>query len=169
MIIREEKPADFAAIRELVRTAFLTAEHTDGNEQNFVEGMRASDAYIPSLALVAEDPEGLAGHVMLTRATVGGRGVVLVAPLCVGLSHRRLGVGARLMEEGLRRARKMGCPAAFLLGDPAYYGRFGFVRASQFGIGNTDGFPDEYFLACELFPGALAGVKGNFIWQNPCC
>lgn len=165
MTIRSEKPAEFAAIYEFIETAFRTAEVADGDEQNFTDRLRAGKGYIPELALVAEEDGKLIGHIMLTRFRVkmenGGMEILLVAPLSVALEYRSQGVGASLMREGLRRAAGMGFRAALLVGDPAYYGRFGFCRSTDLGIRNTDGIPDEYVLALELEEGALKGMNGT--------
>lgn len=165
MTIRPEKPGEFAELYKLIETAFRTARVADGDEQNFTARLRAGTGYIPALALVAEEDGKLAGQVMLTRFAVeteGGDGeILLVAPLSVVLEYRNRGVGAALMREGLRRAAAMGFRAALLAGDPAYYGRFGFRRSTGFGIGNTDGIPEEYVLAVELMPGALDGMNGT--------
>lgn len=66
-MIREERPADFPALYELVRLAFQTAPVSNGDEQNFVNRLRASDHYLPELALVAEAEGQLLGYIMLTR------------------------------------------------------------------------------------------------------
>ncbi len=170
MTIREERPEEFAAIYDLVKTAFATAKMSDGDEQEFVNRLRASGDYIPQLALVAEDAKGLAGHVMLTRARLDVNGEVretlLLAPLCVEISHRDNGLGAQLVEESFRRARAMGFTSVFLLGDPAYYARFGLRDATVFAIGNAHGFPAPYFMGCELIPGALA-AGGIFSCGTP--
>lgn len=161
MVIREEKPGEFGAIYDLVKTAFATARVKDGDEQDYVDALRKGDGYIPALALVAEEDGGLAGHIMLTRvklATDDDRAVkcLLLAPLSVVLECRSRGVGAALTREALRRAAAMGYEAVFLVGDPAYYSRFGFRRAAEFGVEYTGNIPAEVVQALELKPGALA-------------
>ena len=86
---------------------------------------------------------------------------LLVAPLSVLLEYRNNGVGSGLMNESFRIARKMGYKAVFLCGDPDYYGRFGFSESVKYGIKNTNGVPDKYCLAYELFPNTLNGISGS--------
>jgi putative acetyltransferase len=164
MRIRAERSSEFAAIRGLIETAFATARVSNGDEQNFVDRLRAGGDYIPGLALVAEDDEGLIGHVMLTRTHIataaGARPVLLLAPLCVRRERRRSGVGAQLIAEVLRRAGERGHDAVVLVGDPAYYGRFGFRPSTVFGVVNDNGVPSEFVMALELTPGALADAAG---------
>jgi putative acetyltransferase len=165
MQIRPERPSEFSEIYELVRTAFATAKVSEGDEQDFVDRLRAGPDYIPELALVAEDEGGIIGHIMLTRTSVvtadGARQVLLLAPICVALERRDRGVGARLIGEALRRARELGHTAVVLVGDPAYYARFGFRPCASFGIANANGIPDQYVMALELAARSLADAAGS--------
>ncbi|MGE5532316.1 MAG: GNAT family N-acetyltransferase [Bacteroidota bacterium] len=164
MTIRPERPEDFPQIYELVKRAFETAAVSNGDEQNLVNRLRAGGDYIPDLTLVAEEDGEVIGHIMITHKAInGGSGqfpTLYVAPLSVALEHRKQGVGSRLMHESLRLARELGHKSVVLVGDPAYYHRFGFTTAAQSGIANSNGIPDEYVMVCELIPGALAGLSG---------
>lgn len=176
VLIRPEREEEFDLIYHLTKAAFETAAHRDGDEQDFVNDLRARGNYIPELALVAEVDGAPAGHMMLTRTWItderGGRldlDVLLLAPLSVLPEHQRRGVGAALVEAGFARARGLGYRAVFLLGDPAYYHRFGFVAASHFGLRCSVGLPpenDENCMARELVPGALGGVSGTVFFDG---
>lgn len=170
MQIREEQEADFPAIYDLVQTAFQTARVSNGDEQNFVNRLRMSDNYLPELALVAEADGHLIGHIMLTRtfltSATGQVPLLLLAPVAVELAHRNRGIGARLIEAACRRAREDGYQAVILVGDPAYYQRFGFKTAAAFGISNTDQIPEPYVMVRELIPGALANISGTISFQE---
>jgi predicted N-acetyltransferase YhbS len=165
MLIRQEKETEFPVIYDLVKVAFQTAKVSNGDEQNFVDRLRASGNYIPELALVAEDKGELIGHVMLTKTFVntenGQYPVLLLGPVSVVLERRNQGVGTRLIEEVFRLAQAKGHEAVILVGDPAYYHRFGFRSAVDFGITNTNEIPDEKVMACEIAPNALRSVKGT--------
>lgn len=91
MRIRQECEADYPEICRLVKDAFAGAEHADGSEQDLVEALRKGAAYLPELALVAEVNGILAGHIMLTRAAVGGDPVLALAPLSVRPEFQRQG------------------------------------------------------------------------------
>lgn len=171
MKIREEAPAEFAAIRTLIETAFRTAKVSDGDEQNFTARLREGKGYLPSLALVAEERDTIVGHIMLTRladerAAGIGEGLLLAAPLCVASAFRSQGVGSALMREALRRATQSGYKAVVLVGDPAYYSRFGFRESTRFGIRNTDGIPDRYVLMLELEPHVLKACRGTLTFAG---
>lgn len=168
MTIRSEQPGDYAAIFELVKVAFETAAVTNGDEQNYVNRLRAGDAYLPDLALVAEDEGELVGHIILSRTVIKAQAgefpTLHLGPVSVVLERRCEGIGAQLMAEALRRAREAGHPSVVLVGNPAYYHRFGFRTSTEFGVGNDLGIPEEYVMALELQPGGLDGVSGHIVF-----
>ena len=68
MHIKKETATDYEAVYSVVKRAFESAEHADGNEQDLVNALRKGDAFIPELSLVAEDEKGtLVGHVLLSK------------------------------------------------------------------------------------------------------
>jgi len=166
MRIRLESPTDFPAIYALVKAAFETAPHADGDEQDFVDRLRAGSGYLPDLALVGEADGALVAHVMLTRLPQSGvlrpAELLMLAPVSVAPGAQRRGLGTAIVREVLARAAARGHVTAVVLGDPAYYRRFGFRTARDFGLRNGDDFPDENVMALELAPGALRGAKGAF-------
>lgn len=165
MIIRREREDEFDQIHELVQVAFQTARVSNGKEQDFVRQLRAGGNYLPELALVAEEDDKLIGHIMLTKTCIHGDGkdneALLLAPISVALEYRNRGVGTALINESFRLARAMGFGPVFLVGDPAYYRRFGFRPTVDFGIRDTHSIPDEYVMVCELKKNALAGISGT--------
>ena len=156
MKIRQAQERDHAAIYELVRAAFATAKVSDGTEQEFVRALRRRDTYRPELELAAEENGQLIGHILLTELPVPGAPenlrALMVAPLCVRLENRSRGLGGRLLQEGGRRAAELGYSALFLVGDPDYYGRYGFQSAVSLGFQNASGVPDQFLLARSLNP-----------------
>ncbi len=165
MLIRRERPEEFSRIHDLVKIAFQTAKVTNGKEQDFVNQLRAGDNYIPELVLVAEEDGKLIGHIMLTKTYITGDKskfeTLLLAPISVALEYRNKGVGAKLIAESFGIAKKMGYKSVVLVGDPAYYHRFGFKSSCNFGIRHVQNIPDENVMACELVPQALKGISGK--------
>ncbi|MCC8167115.1 MAG: N-acetyltransferase [Planctomycetes bacterium] len=160
LTIRPEREDEFPAIYDLIRDAFATARVADGDEQDYMNSLRASGNYLPDLALVLEIDGRLAGHIALTRValrTDDGRAVrsLLLAPLSIAPGEQSKGYGDILTREALRRAGLAGWQAVFLLGSPDYYGRFGFRAAGEFDIVFTGDYPPEVVLALELEKGAL--------------
>ena len=172
MIIRQETEKDLPQIFEFVKTAFQTARHYDGTEQDYVQKLRGGNTYIPELSLVMadENDEGqLIGHVMLTKIAIKGVKsmpkntfeILLLASVAIAADHRNRGLGSDLIREALKQAKKEGYAAVILLGDPRYYERLGFVSAGKFNIKNKQNFPDENVLVFEIVSGILEGIEGT--------
>lgn len=126
MLIRREGPGDEAAIHAVVSAAFARSGTTPA-EATLVDELRASPAWLPGLSLVALDRDGaVVGHVVATRGHVGTAPVLGLGPLGVHPDHQRRGVGTALMHAVLGAADARNEPLVALLGDPAYYRRFGF-------------------------------------------
>ncbi len=134
MNIRQELPADYDAVYRVVQEAFAGAGHSDGTEQDLVAALRQSGAFVPELSLVAEEDGQILGHILFTRAQVGSRTVLALAPLSVLPAHQRQGTGLALMERGHGLAARLGYDYAVVLGHPAYYPKAGYLPAEDFGI-----------------------------------
>ncbi|HEY7661382.1 MAG TPA: N-acetyltransferase [Actinomycetota bacterium] len=135
MAIRREIDRDREASLEVERLAFSSGRD-GGPADDIVTAIRAIREEPDSFALVAELDGEIVGHAQFSRAWVGESSVALLGPIGVHPDHQRRGVGSRLVRAGLHEAGVRGEPAVILLGDPAYYGRFGFVAASTFGLRN---------------------------------
>lgn len=154
MLIRQEQPADREAVCHLVAEAFASAEHADGTEQDLVAALRDSQAFLPELSLVAELNGELAGHILFTKAAVGGTEVLALAPLSVKPKYQRQGVGTALIARGHEIAAELGYPYSLVLGSSTYYPRAGYVPAARFGIKAPAGFPPEHYMAARLLDSA---------------
>jgi putative acetyltransferase len=164
VVIRPEREADHPVIAEVVRAAFV--KHPD-EVALFVERIRASEHFIPELALVAEDSSGVIGHVMLSWVGVegGSRSRILnLTPMSVRPDRQRIGVGSRLIRDALDRAEAAGEPAVMVEGISEYYPRFGFERASALGfIAPHPTIPDDAFMVKRL-PGYSSDVAGRITY-----
>ena len=156
-LIREERPEDAEAVGEILVAAFGREA-----EARLVERLRASTRIV--CAMVAEEKGRLLGQVVFSRIAVESGDseipVLALAPLAVLPAFQRLGIGSALVSAGLARCRGLGHPRVVVLGEPVYYGRFGFVTASRFGLKCPFPAPEEDFMAIELEPGAFAQVSG---------
>jgi predicted N-acetyltransferase YhbS len=115
--------------------------------------------------LVADKDNKLVGHIMLTKTQITTSNskvsALIIAPLCVAREERRQGIGSRLVEESCRLAVNLGYRIVFVVGNPAYYGRFGFKASAAFGIKHVPPIPDENVMVKALSSGALTGVSGT--------
>ena len=124
MLIRNETAGDVPAISRLVTEALRMLAQSTGTEASIVEALRAEGAL--ALSLVAEEEGEVIGYLAASAARIGTQdGWGLIGPLVVLPSRHRQGIGTALMAEALRRLRASNRGAA-LVGDPTYYGRFGF-------------------------------------------
>lgn len=87
------------------------------------------DGGFAEISLVASDADRITGHVLLSRLQSPQRSLAL-APLAVVPSHQKQGLGSALTRAAIEQARMQGWSAIFVLGDPAYYTRFGFSLAA---------------------------------------
>jgi putative acetyltransferase len=154
--IRPETPADVAAISNVITAAFLKAEHRGGNEAKIVELLRESKSL--AVSLVAVENAEIVGHVAFSRVTVEGLsdGWFGLGPVAVVPKRQRAGIGSALIRSGLAQLRVQGSRGCVVLGDPAYYHRFGFRADPNFPLA---GVPAEYFMRVmfkrEPFGGAV--------------
>ena len=145
--IRPETPADIAAIEAVTVAAFATAEHSSHTEQFIVAALRRSGQL--TVSLVAEQSAAIVGHVAISPVTIDeasigwyGLGPVSVVPLLQGQ-----GIGTQLIEEALNTLRSLGAAGCVVLGEPAYYARFGFEATAALTL---PGVPAEYFQALSF-------------------
>ena len=111
------------------------------------------------LSLVAVDGQDLVGTVRLWTVSAAGRRSLLLGPLAVDPRFQEQGIGAALMEEALRRAEAAGEGSVMLVGDAAYYARFGFKTDAVTGL-SLPGADRRRLLARELRAQALDGARG---------
>ncbi len=153
-----EHPADAAARDDLLDRAI-------GEERVLKPSERLREGRLPArgLALVARDGAMVVGTVRLWHVAAGDRDLLMLGPLAVDPDRQGAGIGSRLIRAAVVRARSLAHAAIVLVGDPEYYGRFGFVAASAAGLVMPGRVERRRMLALELTPGALAGVRGTLV------
>ena len=126
MIVRPETDRDADAIREVNIAAFRGHPYSQQTEHLIVEALRAADALESSL--VAESDGEVVGHIAFSAAAIGdsSTGWFLLGPVAVLPACQGEGIGRALVEAGLDALRSRGARGCVLVGDPAFYGRFGF-------------------------------------------
>ena len=151
MIIRSESPGDIAAIRAVEEAAFLQFA-----EAKLVDDLRAAGDSV--FSLVAVEGDAVIGHAMFSRLQAPFPALAL-APVAVLPERQRTGVGSRLIREGIARSEAAGWLGIFVLGDPAYYRRFGFEADKASGF--TSPYAGPHWMAVSLGGGALPVSAGD--------
>ena len=126
-LIRPESTDDCAAIHALVKRAFTTQPYADGDEQELVDRLRERGEL--ALSLVASLPgPGIVGHIGFSPAWIDGqdRDWFQMAPVSVEPAFHRQGIGGALIRAGIVQLQEQGAHGIGVVGDPAYYERFGF-------------------------------------------
>ena len=146
-IIRPEEPRDAAAIERVTIDAFMGAPHTDHTEQFIVRELRRAHAL--AVSLVAEVNGQIVGHVAVSAVQIsdGAQSWFGLGPISVLPAHQGQGIGTQLMETAIRQLVAMPAKGCVVLGDPGYYGRFGFAPVAGLVL---PGVPAEYFQALVL-------------------
>ena len=169
--VRPERPDDVEAIDKLLKRAFGGTE-----ESTLVHALRASEYFVPPLALVAEEPDAegvnrIIGYILFSRISIETRDgeipALALAPMAVLPEQQRQGIGTQLILTGLDASRQLGYSIVVLIGHPQYYPRFGFEPARAYDLEVPFAVPDEAFMALELLPGALNSVRGGRVMFSP--
>lgn len=159
-MIRPERSSDATAIRAVHVACFPTP-----GEAKLVDALRS--AKLLHHSFVAEAGDQVVGHVAFSPVMSGAGPIGAgLAPLAVLEAHRRQGIGAALVQAGLDGCRDDGVEWIVVLGEPAYYRRFGFRPAAAFGMHDEYG-GGEAFQLIELVPGTVPRGSGLVRYAPP--
>jgi putative acetyltransferase len=164
-VIRHTREDDWPAILEVHRAAF----DPEDVPRLVTELRERLDLYVPELSFVAEEDGSVVGHVMNTWNWIDetGERVLQLSPLGVLPAHQRRGYGSELVRASLEAVRAAGQPLLLVEGAPAYYGRFGFVRADELGLlPPPEALYDWAFQVAVLDPGATL-PRGRVVYSEP--
>lgn len=161
MLIRRTHPTDHAAAAALHRAAF-----PDGGvcEARLAIELRTGPWALPRMSLVAVDGGGVVGDVVASRGTVAGHPAVGIGPLGVVPQWQGAGIGSALMHAVVGAAQALDETLLVLLGSPRYYGRFGFVPASDLGVLAPDPAWGAHFQALAL---TVDAPRGTLRYADP--
>ncbi len=138
MRLRPEEPADAGAVRRVLAGAFARPDITTPPEVGLVDELRGSAEWLPALAMVAEYGGEVVGYALLTRVRVRSDhddvAALVLGPVAVAPHRQRIGLGSAVVQAALDAAAEQGERLVVVLGDPAFYRRFGFGRADRLGL-----------------------------------
>lgn len=171
--LRREEPGDVEEISALVGAAFAQAAHSappvraggPPGEVDLLDWLRDDVGWLPDLALVAVSDGRIVGQVVCTRADIDREPALGLGPLSVHPELQGHGIGTALVREVLTRAEGSGETIVALVGDPAYYRRFGFVPARDLEVVSPDPGYGDYFQARRL--GDRDHPRGRFRYAAP--
>ena len=151
MTISKERPQDIEAISRLTEAAFRNEEYSSHTEHFIVNALRRTGQL--SISLVAAEHDEILGHVAISPVNIssGVTGWYGLGPISVRPDRQGKGIGSALMWAALQQLRQQGAAGCVVLGDPAYYGRFGFKAHPGLELPDV---PPEYFQALS-FTGEL--------------
>ncbi|OCA84370.1 GCN5 family acetyltransferase [Bacillus sp. FJAT-27225] len=166
--IRQENEKDYLNTEKLIQRAFANVAISDKTEHKLVARLRGSKSFVPELSLVAfDDVSGeIVGHVLMTKANIQSAETLTLAPVSVLPEYQNKGIGTRLINEALERARHSDFSSVIVLGHPRYYSGFGFEKASKWGIKAPWDVPDEVFMAMELNRGSLENKSETVVYPK---
>jgi putative acetyltransferase len=166
MIIRPETSNDLPAIYTVNKMAFNGRD----SEPGLVDAIRQTDAFVPELSLVAEENGQVVGHILFSRIFIatesGPIPALALAPMAVLPGFQKLGIGSTLVRHGLESCKNLGHKIVIVLGHPPFYPRFGFSPALSKALECPWGDCGEAWMALELVPGALDGVRGKVVYPS---
>lgn len=164
-IVRRERLTDRDEVRVVHASAFDRGEG-EPVETRLLDELRECDGWIPELSWVAEIGGRAVGHSVSTRGHVEDVGCLGLGPIGVVPEAQRMGVGSALIHATIGAADAMSEPLIALLGDPAYYGRFGFVPSTEHGISPPEASWGPYFQVLPLSTWN-EGITGTFRYATP--
>ena len=140
--IRSEELEDIGPVRAILKATFPTAA-----ESKLVDALRSNGKAI--ISLVAVNNDEVLGHILFSPVSTTPPGEakgIGLAPVAVRPDIQSKGIGSGLIREGLRLCKELGYNYCVVLGNPKYYGRFGFEKASNFGLQNEYGVDEEFMV-----------------------
>lgn len=168
--IRLERKSEQRDVENLVRESFWNVYRPGCLEHYVLHQLRNDAAFVPELDFVMEKDGKIIGQNIFMRASINaddGREIAIMTmgPICIAPELKRQGYGKILLDYSLEQAAALGCGAVCFEGNIDFYGKSGFVFASQYGIryhGLPEGADASFFLCKELIPGYLDGVTGEY-------
>ncbi len=165
--IRKTNKNEYYITENLTRETFWNLYSPGCSEHFVLHKLRKSDNYVKELDLIALDNNQIIGHILSTKAKVVDdqnetHEILCVGPISILPELQSKGIGSKLINYAIDKAKKLGFKGMILFGDPNYYRRFGFKNAKAYKISTRDNKNFDPFMALEFYENSLKPVKGRF-------
>jgi predicted N-acetyltransferase YhbS len=164
--LRLEEEKDYSAVEHLTREAFWNVYRPGCDEHLLLHNMRNAHEFINELDYVAIYNNEIIGNIVYAKSKIIGavneHDVLTFGPISVLPMYQKKGIGRKLIEHTIKKAKEMGFKAIIIYGSPKYYERFGFKNTKEYGITDREGNYNDALMALELVPNALEHINGKF-------
>jgi len=166
VLLRPEEEKDFHLVENLTREAFWNIYKPGCDEHLLIHNIRKRNEFIRNLDYVAVFNDEIIGNIVYAKAKIIGINkeydVITFGPVSVLPIYQKKGIGKKLIEHTITKAKKMGFNAIMIYGNPKYYERFGFKNSKEYKITDMEGNYNDALMALELFPNSLENINGKF-------
>ncbi len=165
--IRLTTESDYRETEMITRESFWDVYKPGCDEHLILHKIRNVKAFVKELDLVVCEQNRIIGNLIYSIGRIineknDGFEVLCLGPVCVLPDYQNKGIGSLLINESIKMAQRLKYKGIILTGNPDYYGKFGFKKASIFNIQTSEGKDFDYLLALELYEGSLNGISGRF-------
>jgi len=166
VLLRPEEEKDYNLVENLTREAFWNVYKPGCDEHLLIHNMRNKKEFIKDLDYVAVFNDEVIGNIVYAQAKIIGVNkeydVITFGPVSVLPMYQKRGVGKKLIEHTVTKAKEMGFNAIMIYGNPKYYERFGFKNSREYSITDMEGNYNDALMALELYPKSLKNINGKF-------
>ena len=169
--LRLEEENDYSTVENLTREAFWNVYRPGCDEHLLIHNMRNTSQFIKELDYVAilNDEifkDEIVGNIVYAKAKIFDADkeydVITFGPISVMPKYQKKGIGKKLINHTIQRAKEMGFNAIMIYGNPKYYEKFGFKNSRGYSITDMKGEYNDALMALELYPKALENITGKF-------
>jgi len=166
VLLRPEEEKDYNSVENLTREAFWNVYKPGCDEHLLIHNMRNKQEFIKDLDYVAVFNDEVIGNIVYAKAKIMGVNkeydVITFGPVSVLPMYQKRGVGKKIIEYTITKAKEMGFNAIMIYGNPKYYERFGFKNGGEYSITDMEGNYNDALMALELYPKSLENINGKF-------
>jgi predicted N-acetyltransferase YhbS len=164
--LRLEEEKDYKIVENLTREAFWNVYKPGCDEHLVLHNIRNANEFIKELDYVAIYNNEIVGNIVYAKSKIIGTikeyDVLTFGPVSVLPMYQKKGIGKKLIEYTIKKAKEMGFKAIIIYGNPKYYEKFGFKNTKEYEITDMEGNYNDALMVLELFPSALENINGKF-------